>query len=196
MNNDKKMYLAHYGVKGMHWGVRKDGKPQGFQYGKTVFVSGSSKTEFKDNPYHRKKLPKGVQKELKEHMRNGDKIIVGDAPGVDRQTQNYLKKKHYKNVEVYSPGKESRYLADKKWKNNLIDAPEFEPGSSEWLAKKDKAMQKAADKGIAVILDQGSAATRRNIDQLIKDNKGVSIYELSLKGKRKDRKLTRDEYLK
>ena len=26
--------LVHYGVKGMKWGVRKDGKPQGHQYGK------------------------------------------------------------------------------------------------------------------------------------------------------------------
>ena len=26
--------IEHFGVKGMHWGIRKDGKPQGFQYGK------------------------------------------------------------------------------------------------------------------------------------------------------------------
>ena len=28
--------IKHWGVKGMHWGVRKDGKPQGFQYGKAA----------------------------------------------------------------------------------------------------------------------------------------------------------------
>lgn len=31
---DDSPYLEHYGIKGMKWGVRKDGKPQGFQYGK------------------------------------------------------------------------------------------------------------------------------------------------------------------
>lgn len=192
--DNKKIWLAHHGIKGQKWGVR-NGPPYPLEK-QTVFVSGSSKTQFKDNQYYRKKLPKGVRKELNEHIKKGDKIVVGDAPGVDRQTQDYLKKKHYKNVEVYSPGKEPRYLANKDWKNNLIDAPEFEPGSSEWLAKKDKVMQRVATKGIAVILDEGSAATRRNIDQLIKDNKNVSIYELSSKGKWKDRKLTKDQYLK
>lgn len=79
-------------------GVRKD-RP------KTVFVSGSSKTQFKDSGYYRKQLPKAVKSELDMHIKRNNKIIVGDAPGVDRQVQNYLKKKNYMNVEIYGPGK-------------------------------------------------------------------------------------------
>lgn len=151
----------------------------------TVFVSGSSKTQDKSSPYYQRKLSKDLRKELKSEMKKGNKIIVGDAPGIDRQVQDYLKKKRYKNVEVYSPGKESRYLADKGWKNNLIDDPKHEPMSPEWLAKKDKAMAKAADKGIAVILDQGSQATRNNIKRLRAKNKEVSVYQINPKGGKK-----------
>ena len=163
---------------------------------KTTFVSGSSKTQDKSSPYYHKKLTRNIRKELNAEMKSGNKIIVGDAPGIDRQVQDYLKKKKYKNVEVYSPGKQSRYLADKQWKNHLIDDPKHKPMSPEWLAKKDKAMAKVADKGIAVILDEGSGATRNNIKRLQDKNKEVSVYQINPNNKTALGKLLNSKVMK
>lgn len=178
--------LYHYGVLGMKWGVRRYQNYDGTR--KTVFVSGSSKTQSKDSPYYRKNLPRGVRKELKEHIKSGNNIVVGDAPGVDRQVQDYLKKKNYKNVEVYGPGEQVRYSADKDWKTNPINAPEYEIGSKEWLAAKDIAMTKISTEGLAVVLDEGAKATRKNVERLISQNKNVKVYELSKRGRRYDRR--------
>ena len=184
-------WLAHYGVKGQKWGVRRYQNEDGtwtelgkkHRYGeKSIFVSGSSKTETKDSPYYRKKLPKEITKVLDKYMDEKVNFVVGDAPGIDRQVQNYLKDKNYDKVEVYGPGTEVRYLANKNWKTHPIDAPEYEPYSKEWLAKKDIAMEEAADEGFAVILDEGASATRRNIDRLIDHNKDVKVYQLNADG--------------
>lgn len=172
--------LRHHGVKGMKWGVRKDTR-------KTVFVSGSSKTQSKDSPYYRRKLPREIRQELNNHMRKGNKFVVGDAPGIDRQVQDYLKRKRYSDVEVYGPGKQVRYSANKKWKTNPIDAPEFEEGSKEWLAKKDIMMTKVSDLGLAIVLDEGAKATRKNVDRLIEQYKDVKVYELNKMGKHHDK---------
>lgn len=191
LNHDAELY--HHGILGMHWGIRRfQPYPKGYDgdgtfVGKTTFVSGSSKTQTKDSPYYRRKLPKQVRSQIDERMKRGDRIIVGEAPGVDRQVQDYLKRKGYKNVEVYTSGKDARYLANKKWKVQNVDASKYEEGSKEWLAEKDKAMTKAADEGIAIVLDQGGAkATRANVDRLQKQGKAVDIYEISSKGRRKD----------
>jgi len=188
------IYLAHYGIKDMKWGVRRFQNPDGSltpegrarylgepvsQKNKTVFVSGSSKTQDKSSGYYLKKLPYSVRYELKEHMKRGDKIIVGDAPGIDRQTQDYLAKKKYTNVEVFSPGKEgARYLANPGWKQTNVDKPGAEIGSKEWLAAKDFVMSNLADKGIAVTIDEGAKATRKNVDRLVEANKEVMVYEI------------------
>lgn len=192
-------YLAHYGIPHMKWGVRRFQNYDGTltelgkeHYGvgnrkdktqtktQTVFVSGSSKTQNAASGYYRKKLPYDVRYELRSEMKKGNKIIVGDAPGIDRQVQDYLAKKNYDNVEVFSPGKEgARYLAKDSWKQTNVDKPDAEVGSKEWLAEKDKLMSKLADKGIAVTLDEGSTATRRNVDRLVEANKDVFVYEIS-----------------
>ena len=175
--------LYHHGIKGQKWGIRrfqnKDGTLTEAGKKRAVFVSGSSKTQSKDSEYYRRKLPKDIRKQLKEYMKQDVKVIVGDAPGIDRQVQDFLNKKRYMNVEVYGPGKQVRYSANKKWKTNPIDAPEFEPGSKEWLAKKDIAMEKASTEGLAVILDEGAKATRKNVERLSANGKSVKVYQLN-----------------
>lgn len=189
--------LSHHGIKGMHWGEWNDETAARYS-GKKVFVSGSSKTQSKltetgeKNPFYRKKLPKEVRKELDRHMESGDKILVGDAPGIDRQVQDYLSKRNYGGVEVFSPG-ESRYLANKNWKNTKVKVPGAEPGSKEWLAGKDKKMTDLADEGLAVTITDGASATRRNIDRLTSQGKNTTHYEISDKGKRKDRIISKGD---
>lgn len=183
--------LYHHGVLGQKWGVRRyqdyDGKRFGSNGSKRrVFVSGSSKTQTEDSPYYRKELPSEIKKKIDEMISDNAEVIVGDAPGIDRQVQNYLKDKGYLDVSVYGPGEKLRYLANDSWRQHPIPAPEFEEYSKEWLAKKDIAMEKASTEGLAVILDEGANATRKNIERLIANNKNVSVYELSKLGEEYD----------
>jgi len=184
-------WLAHYGILGQRWGQRRfqnsDGTlteagkkrySQNSQKQKTIFVSGSSKTQDTNSIYYRKELPIEIRNELIKSIASGDKIVVGDAPGIDRQVQDFLKSQEYNNVEIYGPGKEVRYVANKDWKTNPIDDPEHEPYSKEWLAKKDEFMTAISDKGLAVILDEGSSATRKNVDRLLSQNKDVQVFML------------------
>lgn len=165
----------------MHFNPNHDPKTGRFTF--TTFISGSSKTQNPDSPYYRKELPKEIRSKIDSYMDSGDKIIVGDAPGIDRQVQDYLNSKGYKNVEVYGPGKEVRYSANSKWNTKAIESGKYAPDTDEWRAEKDKVMSKIADRGLAIVLENGGAgATRDNIDRLVSQNKDVSVFELDSKG--------------
>ena len=81
-------------------------------------------------------------------------------------------------MDVYGPGHQVRYSADPKWKTHAINDPKHPEGSKEWLAKKDRAMTSDSTKGLAVILENGSSATRKNISRMLNQGKDVSVYEL------------------
>lgn len=197
-NNQSSDELSHYGIIGQKWGTRRwqnadgtfndEGKIRYF--GKkteknpngTVFISGSSKTQFDDNEFYRKELPKPIQDKIKDYMKSGKTILVGDAPGIDRQVQDFLKANNYKDVEVYSPGKKTRYSANPEWKVNHVDVPDAEEGSGEWLKGKDEAMTNRATEGLAITIEDGAIATRNNIDRLKSQDKGVDVFELKKNG--------------
>lgn len=184
-------YLIHYGRS------KKDGAP-GIGTGnwdRKVFVSGSSKTTTEDSGYYRKELNPKVREKLDGMISDRAHINVGDAPGIDRQVQDYLKSKRYNKVTVYGPGAQVRYSANPKWETKPVDDPDHEPGSKEWLAKKDEAMTEDSNEGLAIILDEGSRATRNNIDRLISQNKDVNIFQLSGKSEEFDDWLDKNEYL-
>ena len=185
-------YLSHHGIRGMKWGVWNAETKR--RHGGSLFVSGSSKTQDKASGYYRRKLPREVRKELKKAIENGDEIIVGDAPGIDRQVQNFLAKRTYPNVSVYGPDSTPRYKApnnaNEHWKYNPTYDPtksKHEKGSKEWLADKDIAMTNASSRGLAVVLDNGANATRNNVKRLREQGKDAVVYMLSSEGKRKDR---------
>lgn len=183
MPNQYSDFLLHYGIPGMKWGVRKKVSHSSG----VLFISGSSKTQDKTSPYYQRKLPKPVRQEIKRSMKAKETIIVGDAPGIDRQAQHYLKRKRYKNVEIYGPGIKVRYSANAKWKTHPINDKDHEPFSSEWLAKKDIAMTNRATKGLAVILNEGSKATRNNVQRLRDQGKSSFVYEIHPKKTKRHR---------
>lgn len=199
----KEDILAHHGVDGQKWGVR-NGPPypldrQHGNYSKNdiVFISGTSKMDTPEEKYYRKTLPSAVKTELDSMMKAGSKILVGDCFGADDMVQLYLAGNRYRNVEIYVTGKEVRHNRDDGklgWKVHHIDGSKYEKGSTEWHAVKDIAMNNAATRGLAIILDNGAKATRKNIDRFLDESKPCYIYALDSRGENFDRPMSEGLY--
>lgn len=174
MTSAQNDWLAHHGVKGQKWGVR-NGPPYPLK-DNTLFISGSWKTQQKGGQYERADLHDEIKKYL-DNIPKDTHIVIGDAPGIDTQVQNYLKKINYENVTVYGPGDAVRYKANDNWKSKPIPS-KYELGSDKWKEAKDLEMSKVATSGLAIVIDNGSQATRNNIARLQKNGKPVQVFEI------------------
>ncbi|WP_158408087.1 hypothetical protein, partial [Fusobacterium nucleatum] len=103
---------------------------------------------------------------------NNDKILVGDADGVDKTIQTFLKSKSYNNVIVYSMENVRNNIGN--WENIKIFTT-LKKNTREYFTEKDKKMAEIADEGF-MIWNKESKGTLNNIINLLIMNKKVQLY--------------------
>lgn len=128
-----------------------------------IFIAGARKIDF---------LSGEVLKNLKKIMENNDKILVGDADGVDKTIQTFLKSKSYNNIIVYSMENVRNNIGN--WENIKIFTT-LKKNTREYFTEKDKKMAEIADEGF-MIWNKESKGTLNNIINLLIMNKKVQLY--------------------
>ena len=128
-----------------------------------IFIAGARKIDF---------LSGEVLKNLKKIMENNDKIFVGDADGVDKTIQTFLKSESYNNVIVYSMENVRNNIGN--WENIKIFTT-LKKNTREYFTEKDKKMAEIADEGF-MIWNKESKGTLNNIINLLIMNKKVQLY--------------------
>jgi len=124
-----------------------------------IFISGSIGIS---------QLPKAAVEKIDSIIEKNFTILVGDAKGVDLQTQKYLLKKNYHNIVVYFAGESIRNNVG-NWETKNIKPTAGERGR-ELYTLKDKAMANDADYGL-MIWDGQSQGTLNNITTMKAANK-------------------------
>lgn len=99
---NKEDYLVHYGVLGMKWGVRKDGKPQGYQ--------GSSRHERSTKRQQRRQIK---QRAKAERYRKKMEERYGKESSISTLVNNRIER----DKKVYK--RDVRYMSDKELKTAI-----------------------------------------------------------------------------
>ncbi len=134
-----------------------------------IFVSG---------PRAVKSLDKCVEERLDNIIKNKFTLLVGDAIGADKLTQQYMYSNQYDNVIVYaSRGKARNNIGD--WEVKEIKVKRNIKGF-DFYAVKDIKMAEDADYGL-MIWNGKSKGTLNNIINLTRLNKKVSVYLIPYK---------------
>lgn len=113
-----------------------------------------------------------VLKELRKIIENNDRVFIGDAKGVDKTVQTFLKNKGYENVIIYSMEAVRNNVGN--WENVKISTT-LKKKNREYFTEKDKKMAELADEGF-MIWNKKSKGTLNNIINLLVMNKKVRLY--------------------
>ncbi len=148
-----------------------------------IFISGSISS---------KEIPKDIIKSVDDCQKKNYTILIGDAPGIDKNIQDMLKADNYKNVEVYHVGPSPRNLSDRDWIVRRISVDienekffKNRKYTREAQMLKDKAMSNDADFGLVIWKDTSknrfgktsvSKGSLNNIYNLLVQNKYVGLF--------------------
>jgi hypothetical protein len=133
--------------------------------GAKVFIAGSRGLS---------RLNKEVRHRIDTILAKGLGIIVGDANGVDKAVQRYLKSRQYDDVTVfYMEGSCRNNVGD--WPTRTIKAAAPSRRDFAYYSTKDRAMAEEADYGL-VLWDGKSRGTLRSIVDLVRREKPVIAY--------------------
>jgi hypothetical protein len=129
-----------------------------------IVLGGSRHLEF---------IPGEIGERLNEWMESSSEFLVGDAPGVDKAFQIFLKSKKYRDVTVYTSADEIRNNLG-NWDVVKVDSG-LKSKSSAVHAFKDRKMSQIADVGL-MIWDCNSAGTLSNVIDLLSQGKNCYIW--------------------
>lgn len=135
-----------------------------------VFIAGSRRLS---------RLNKDVRRRIDNIVGKGFVVIVGDANGVDKAVQEYLRSKHYRNVTVFCMEGGCRNNVG-GWPTQSLAA--VDPGRKDfaYYSTKDRAMAEVADYGL-MLWDGQSRGTLTSIVNLVGQGKVVVVYVASNK---------------
>ncbi|MFA6700702.1 MAG: hypothetical protein WCS28_11105 [Thiomicrospira sp.] len=130
----------------------------------TVFISGSR---------HLSRLSQDVKARLENVINQHFAVVVGDANGVDKAVQAYLRELGYEAVTVFCAGDKCRNnLGNWQVKKIAVD-PKLKGRA--FYTVKDKKMAEIADYGF-VLWDGKSQGSYNNITELLGQGKKALVY--------------------
>jgi hypothetical protein len=132
----------------------------------TIFIGGSRRVS---------RLPAEIRHRLDNIVRNGHRVVVGDANGADKAVQKYFSDAAYDKVTVFFSGGRFRNNLG-HWATRQIDAPNNLKGF-EFYAAKDREMAREADFGL-MIWDGKSPGTVLNVLRLVRAGKIAVLFSV------------------